>query len=145
MSLEDDGLEFGEMDGEEVTFVLDSMSKSFRSSPWAGVVGNHLWHPLMKATLTGLLERGARVRVARASGKIQGYVMFETKGPDVFVHWVYTRDSARRLGVGSRLLQEAGVKKGQRWFYTFRTKSAAYLTRGHIAAHVPEAARRRDL
>lgn len=145
MSLEDDGLEFGEMDGEEVTFVLDSMSKSFRSSPWAGVVGNHLWHPLMKATLTGLLERGARVRVARASGKVAGWVMYETKGPDVFVHFVYVKDKDRRLGVGRRLLSEAGVVKGQRWFYTFRTKATGYLTRGHIAAHVPEAARRRDL
>lgn len=145
MSLEDDGLEFGEMAADEITFVLDSMSKSFRSSPWAGVVGNHLWHPLMKATVTGLLERGAKVRVARSLGKVAGYVVYETKGADVFVHFLYVKDAARRLGVGKRLLLEAGVKKGTRWFYTFRTKASAYLTRGHIAVHAPEAARRRDL
>lgn len=145
MSLEDDGLEFGEMAADEVTFVLDSMSKSFRSSPWAGVVGNHLWHPLMKATVTGLLERGAKVRVARAGGKVQGYVMFEPKGEEAVVHFLYVKDAARRLGVGKRLLAEAGVKKGTRWFYTFRTKSTGHLTRGHVAVHAPEIARRREL
>jgi len=138
----DDGLEYGLMSEDETMFVLDTISKSFRSSPYAGVVPNHMWHPLMKATLAGLLERGAKVLVARSAGRVVGYVMYETKAGEPFVSFVYVKDHARRLGVGKALLTRAGVVKGKRWFYTFRTKASVYLTRGHIAVHAPEAARR---
>ncbi len=140
-----EGLSWGPMEADEAVFVLDTISKSFRASPFAGVIPNHMWHPVMKATVTGLLERGAMVLVARAAGRVVGYVMYENKGEDVFVTYTYVKDHARRLGVAKDLLARVGVVKGRRWFYQFKTPAAAYLTKGHVAVHCPESARRKAL
>jgi hypothetical protein len=147
MTAESDGLEFGPMDQEssEVELVLDSMSKSFRASPYAGVVPNHLWHPVIKAAYTGLLERGAKVLCARAAGRVVGYFLYEEKGPDLVAHYVYVKDYARRTGVAKRLLERAGATPGRRVFYSFRTKATPWLTRGLTCIHAPETARRKEL
>lgn len=140
-----DGLTFGPMESDEVELLVDSVSKSFRSSPWAGVVPNNLWHPVMRTTVTGLLERGAKVLTARAAGRVVGLVMYEPKGDDLVVHWVYVKDWARRGGVAKRLLASVGAVPGRRVFYTFRTRSTGWLTRGLTAVQAPEIARRKAL
>lgn len=133
------------MVADEVEFVVDSISKSFRSSPWAGVIPNHLWHAVMRSTVSGLLERGAQVLAARAAGRVVGYVLFEPKGDDLVLHWAYTKDPFRRTGVARRLLVQAGAVPGRRVFYTLRTRSTPWLTRGLNAVHAPEIARRKEL
>lgn len=133
------------MAAEEVELVLDSVAKSYRSSPWAGVVPNHMWFPVCRAAVTGLLERGARVTVARAAGRVLGYVLHEEKDGSPVVHMVYVKDWARREGLAKELLARAGCVRGARVFYTFRTNATRHLAKPFIAVYAPEMARRLKL
>lgn len=141
----EDGVSFGDMAPDEVEFVMDSLAKSYRSSPWAGVVPNNLWFPVCRAAVTGLLERGAMVTVARAAGRVLGYVIHEHKGPDVVLHMVYVKDPFRRTGLARRLLTRCGAYGAERVFYTFKTRSAPLVLKGLRSTYAPEIARRREL
>ncbi len=105
---------------EEFAFVFDSWARSFRRSPWAGCVPNNLWDAVSRECSKGIVDRGARVVVARPDdvARVMGYSVYE---PDRRVlHFLYVKDSFRRMGVGTALLNEAAPDGD--WTYSHRTR-----------------------
>jgi hypothetical protein len=109
---------------EEFNFVFDSWARSFRRSPWAGVVPNHLWDQVSRECAGGLIDRGARVVVAlpdETTRRVMGYSVSEPG----CLHWIYVKAPFRGMGVGRAILAETtkGWPDGD-WVHTFRTRAS---------------------
>ncbi len=137
---------FRPMQPGDVSFVKDSWLKSFRDSPWAGVIPNNLYTETTNEMVEQLLARGARVEVCAAAhddNKILAWCCSEPVKGGIACHYLYTKDPFRRKGLGTTLLERA---RGQvespscRCLYTFRTAVARYFPDWQ---HAPEVARRR--
>lgn len=116
---------------DEFAFVFDSWANSFRKSPWAGCIPNNLYDQVSRATMTNILDRGARVLVAvtpidgHEGRRVMGYSVFEPERRTL--HWVFVKRDFRGVGVGRTLLA-ATCPGDDRWSYTHRTRaSAKYL------------------
>lgn len=127
----------------DVALVLDSWIKSWKVSPFAGTVGNHLIHEVTRVTIEQLLERGARVLVACDSdrpAKIRGWLCYEVLDDGLCIHYAWSRQS--RKGIARALLAEVREKHPGRLFYTHRTPEGDAFLQGR-ASWVPEIARRK--
>lgn len=116
---------------DEFSLVFDAWANSFRKSPWAGCVPNHMWDQVSRAVATDILERGARVLVAvtpvdgregefPAVRRVMGYSVSEP-GKNV-LHWLFVKQDYRGFGVGHELL--AATCPDGEWTYTFRTRAS---------------------
>lgn len=136
---------YRDLEPGDVSFVLDSWIKSFRDSPWAGVVPNHRFFDITHEVIEELLQRGAKVEVAAAKHdptRILGWVCYEPVKGGTAIHYLYVKDPFRLQGLGRSLLERANesTPNGSK-FYTFRTRAAAYFPEWR---HVPEIARRKS-
>lgn len=120
-------IEFSTPTADELKFILDSWSSSYRKSRFAGTVPNNMWQEVARATATQLMSRpNCRTVVAltpppeaggflnrRAGvstdltvevprGRVMGYSIAE---PGI-LHWIYTKKDYRRLGVATKMLSE---------------------------------------
>lgn len=110
-------IEFSTPTVDELKFILDSWSSSYRKSSFAGTVPNNLWQEVARATATQLMSRpncrtvvalvpsiviGGKLDVERARGRVMGYSIAE---PGI-LHWIYTKKDYRRLGVATQMLSE---------------------------------------
>jgi GNAT superfamily N-acetyltransferase len=131
-------IEFSTPTTDELKFILDSWSNSYRKSPFAGTVPNNLWQEVSRATATQLMSRPqCRTVVALVPsdtinldtnevvrGRVMGYSIAE---PGI-LHWIYTKKDYRRLGVGTAMLNEQlaqwddNLRKHPR--YTHRTDNS---------------------
>jgi ribosomal protein S18 acetylase RimI-like enzyme len=132
---------FRPLQPEEVGLLLDSWSKSFRDSPYAGVIRNDQYFGQMKLLIGGLIARGAKVLCAAVGDRVVGWVCYEHKQDSAALHYVYVKGTFRRQGLGRELVHRADL--GDRFFYTHRTHYAKHVV-PKTAVHVPEVARRRD-
>lgn len=136
--------DFRPLKPEELPFLLDSWTRSYQRSPWAGVVPNHRYPEMMREMIAGLLGRGMVVLVAAEpeSGRIMGYVAYEVKGAEqttAVLHFIYVKDPYRKLGLARALRAKVpGVR-----FVTHRTRASRALEGN--ATFAPEIARRKDL
>jgi GNAT superfamily N-acetyltransferase len=122
----------------EWRLVFDAWANSFRRSPWAGCIPNHLYDEVSRAVAEGIVDRGARVLVAVTPiferenefpevRRVMGYSVSE---PDrKILHWLYVKDDFRGTGVGRALLKET-CPEGQ-WSYTFRTRASERFLNKH--------------
>lgn len=119
---------------DELKLILDSWSNSFRKSPFAGCVPNNEWARISRATATQLMCRPrARTIVALSPsndgnrGRAMGYIV----GEPGILHWVYTKKSYRRLGIGKALLNELtkdwDVVSKNHPRYTHRTERSVHF------------------
>jgi GNAT superfamily N-acetyltransferase len=139
--------EYGE---DDANFVLDSWSKSFRVSPWAGVVLNCDWHATHSAVVRELLERGARVSVICARHnprQILAWACWEVlPAGDFVLHYLYVKDPWRRTGLATALLGHLKglhvTSEATRAHHTFRTRDWSHLDRAGAFRWTPEIARR---
>lgn len=112
---------------EEYALVFDSWARSYRRSPWAGTVPNHLWDAVSREGAKGILDRpGTRVIVALpdATRRVMGYSVSDPAAG--ILYWLYVKDDYRRLGVGRALLREtvATFNPNVQWRYTHRTRAS---------------------
>lgn len=135
----------------DIALVLDSWSKGYRNSKWAGTVPNNLWHETHTAAVTQLLARGARLLVlcsAARPDQIVGYACWEAVQGGLCVHYLYVKDPFRRKGLGTALLRHIEEQYGQaqdrslnvRYLYTHRTDASRWFPGWQ---HAPEVARRK--
>lgn len=127
---------------------MDTWFRSYRTSPWAGVIPNHLYFPTMREMLAGLVARGAKLTAAavgtEAGERVLGWVCHEDKGADTVLHFVYVKDPFRRQGLGKALVDYVIGSGEGRLLYTHRTRLSKYVL-PKDAAFVPEVARRKAL
>lgn len=116
---------------DEFPLIFDSWARSFRKSPWAGCIPNHLYDQVSRATINDILNRGARVIVAvqevEGGRRVMGYSVSEPEVPGV-LHWLFVKRDYRGFGVGSALLDETvrdwPLTPPRRWSYTHRTAAS---------------------
>lgn len=115
--------QFDAPNAEEYAFVFDSWASSFRKSPWAGCVPNHLWDQVSRACIGELLNRSLVVvayrELADGTRRIMGYSVSE---PGV-LHWLYVKRDYRGMGVGKRLL-EFTTAGWEQFAYTHQTRAS---------------------
>ena len=127
----------------DVSFIMSSWKRSWRVSPWAGVIRNDQYYDVMRSTIEGLIARGAEFRVACLEthpDRILGWCCYEQL-PDGLccIHYVYVKDPYLRMGIGEKLVDSAaGTKPG---LYTFRTRQVTEACPGW--RHAAEVARRK--
>ena len=116
---------------DEYALVFDSWAKSYRKSPFAGTVPNHLWDQVSRETAKSLLDRGATVIVAvtpiagRESEypgvrRVMGYSVSEP-GRRI-LHWLFVKRDYRGVGVGRAILSATCPDGG--WTYSHRTRAS---------------------
>lgn len=124
---------------EDVSFVMDSWLRSFRKSPYSGVVPRNLYVQVYSECIRQLLARGARLMVAcnpEAPEQILGFICYESPG---VLHYVYVKELYRDSGIAKSLVAYAGLdRKTMR--YTFRTFGSRWLG----GVHQPEIARKKN-
>lgn len=121
-----------ELGGREAGFVLDSWTRAVARDPiWRAEVGNRgvartpippslslYYHDIiLKKILTN-----CTLLVAcdpEDPDVIWGYVAFDGNGPSPVLHFVYVKGAFRRMGIGTRLLNEAL----QDWTGVFHTEN----------------------
>lgn len=113
---------------DELPLVFDSWAKSYRKSPWAGTVPNHLWDTVSRACSSEILERGARVTAAvvdlpDGTRRVMGYSVSEP-GRSV-LHWLFVKRDYRGQGVGRALLTAAITGMAGQLYYSHRTKASS--------------------
>lgn len=125
-------LKFDRPTDDEMALVFDAWVSSFRKSPWAGCVRNDMWTTVQRATIAGILARGAEITVVLAptvpgvftGRRVMGYAVAEPRLETL--HWIYVKDDYRRKGVGRALLNHvAGTWHLPR--YTHRTRQSQVL------------------
>ena len=133
------GLSFRPVNPDELSFVLDSWLKSYRGSPWAGVLRNNRYFEETRGTIEDLLARGAKLWACvvpipeTEKERIVGFICYEAKSGQVCIHYVYVKDPYRRLGIAKALVSQATAEARQ-VFYTFRTRSSKFVLPGAIYA-----------
>lgn len=126
---------------EDLGYVYDTWLNSWRTSPWAGCIPNHLFHDTQRATIAGLLTRGALVRVchfATSPEVIQGWCCYEVKGELVILHYLYAADPFLEPRIVEHFMDTA---LGPRGLLTHQQGKKAFRK----WKHVPEIARRKSL
>lgn len=120
-------------------FLFDSWLQSWRTSPYAGVVPNHLYYEVHRVLIEDLLARGAMVVVATPrsdQSRIEGWACSEVKDGVTVLHYLYTRGNATLIDPLLDALP--GSKPG---FITHSLPDPRFRT----WRWVPEMARRKDL
>ncbi len=113
---------------DEYALIYDSWARSFKKSPWAGCIPNHLYDQVSRAAMNDILNRGARVIVAveeleTGGRRVLGYSVSEPAHS--ILHWLFMKRDARGLGLGRQLLAETVADwKPFGWRYTHRTNAS---------------------
>lgn len=132
---------------EDLPYIVTTWVRSFRESPYAGLVPNHLYYSVYEATVTDILARGATLLVACSTDDpdyIVGFACWEHV-PGRFhsrhiVHYVFVREKFRRLGIARRLMAKLEDRRAP--LYTFRVPGAIDNKIRHLGwRHSPYIAR----
>lgn len=105
-------IDFSTPTEDELKFILDSWSSSYRKSKYAGTVPNNMWQEVSRSSATQLMSRPkcrtvvaltpTGINIDAPRGRIMGYSIAE---PGI-VHWIYTKKDYRRLGIARYMLAE---------------------------------------
>lgn len=128
---------------DDVKFIMSSWKQSWRVSPWAGTIRNDEFFKVVRATIEGLVLRGAEFIIAyieKYPERILGWVCHEVLPTgECCIHYLYVKDPYIKLGIGEQLVEQApGTKPG---FYTHRYRQVTDAV--HEWRHAPEIARRK--
>jgi GNAT superfamily N-acetyltransferase len=128
-------MQFATPTADELKLVFDSWANSFRKSPWAGCIPNHLYDQVSREVQRSIMDRGARVLVAVTPiegheaefpevRRVMGYSVSEPERG--ILHFLYVKAPYRGIGVGRALKQRTVIdfSAGQQWTYTFRTRAS---------------------
>lgn len=134
------------MEDADWRFVSDAWQRSYRDSPAAGVVPNHLWAGVMLELLEGLRDRGMEVLVLHSSARrdvLVGFVATERVHSGTALHYLYVKRDFRRRGLAAALLTRAALPSNV--ITTHSTPAGERLLRRVRLSvkFLPEVARRR--
>jgi len=129
---------------DDMKLIMESWKRSWRTSPWAGVIRNDEYYASIRSTIEGLIARGAQLLVASHEskpGRVMGWVCYEVLSDELCcIHYVYVKDPFLRQGIGDQLVAAAEGKKPG--LYSFRFRQVVESV-GPGWSHAPEVARRK--
>ncbi len=125
----------------ELPLVYDSWIKSYRKSPFAGCLPNHVAHTILRANIVDLLNAGATLRGVFDDGRCVAWVCEDLVDDTPVVHFAYIKASHDTDKFRPALRDMLAPKEG---IYTYRTR---WLTNflGPSFRHEPGVARSRSL
>lgn len=103
--------------------VFNSFLKSYRDAPEFAAVPSSIYYKSFHAIIESLLDTPTAGFIVACSpddpDQIYGYAIGELKdgGATLVVHWVYTKHSFRRNGIGAQLVQALQATKGVQQVY----------------------------
>jgi hypothetical protein len=115
----------------DVSFIFDSWLRSYRGSKATWGIKNPVYYGSQHKLIEGLLRR-CTVLVAcnnADSGQLYSYVVTETVEGCLVVHYAYTKEAYRMLGLVGTMLKQIGFAKNKPTFYTHRTAVAERIER----------------
>jgi hypothetical protein len=136
----------------DMPLIMDSWLKSWRVSPWAGIIPNNTFYPLTRGVIEHIVMRGAEFEVACSEQKpdlIFGWICREQTNeqtPIAVIHFLYVKDPYLKYKDGSGRTIGAGLvgrAPGRPGLYTFRTRQLEEVARVAGFRHAPEVARRK--
>jgi hypothetical protein len=126
----------------DVAFVMANWLRSWRTSPYAGVIPNHRYHDVTREAIEQLIARGAKIRVCTAGERLIAFLCHEvTRDGRAVAHFGFAKDPYLELHPLERLVDE--MPGSRPVLVTFRTPQLLRAL-GPDAVHAPEVARRRS-
>ncbi len=129
--------------------ISDAWQRSYRNSPWAGVVPNHLWAGLMLEMQDGLLARGADCAVIVDESRpdlIVGFICTERVAglEQPVLHYLYVKRDFRGVGIAGDLLRSVYPEDSRVTVTHLTQRGANALKRHRIRmTFAPEIVRRK--
>lgn len=146
-------LKYRVADGPDFRFVLESWLDSYKLAHAAGLVAVEEWNAVMRPQLQRILSRpGCRTYVAynpaetESGSDLYGWAAVERgfqvpvrnringlwqtsleTSEDPLIHYVFTKQAYRKLGIAKGLLKAAGVNLGEPFFYSCKTPVVSRL------------------
>jgi len=123
-----------EPDDEDL--IYSSWLKSFKSESIQGKrTYSHVFFGQQHDVIENLLRRGTTLIACWEKDPmvIAGYLNYEKKDDQLYLHYAFTKHKFRRMGVLRALLAAAGFKRGDRPYFSHWTESMDDLIR-----HYPE-------
>jgi ribosomal protein S18 acetylase RimI-like enzyme len=124
---------------EDVSFIFNSWLKSYRDSAFAKSITNTIYFNEHHKLLEDLLKT-CNVLVAcnnENPADIYGYSVTETVEGFFVLHFVYIKHTYRQLGLGKKLMQEAGADFTKASFCSHITKHGERLAAKYNMVHSP--------
>ena len=124
-------VEFRPYETSDEGLVFDSWLKSFKRSPFQGVIPSNLYYDVYRASIVQLMSRpGFNITVAyypemEKPFEVYGYIATETGYDLPTMHYCYVKELYRHRGVSKGLFNAAGIPMGKTFYYTFRTEASA--------------------
>ncbi len=87
----------------------------------------------------GLCKRATIVMASNDTdlGQIYGYLCCERIEGNMVIHFMYVKETFRKMGIGKMLLATQGWKVGDPVFFTHRTRMAMMLEEKHPMVYNP--------
>lgn len=124
---------------EDVPFIFSSWLHSYRSSLHTKNVVNTVYFGEHHDLLERIMNRSEAVIACNADdpNQIFGYIVYERIDNALVVHYIYVKQSFRKLGIGKTLLQSTGWQKGDAFIFTHDTYISAKLAMKYRAMFNP--------
>jgi hypothetical protein len=125
----------------DVAFIKSNWFRTWRRSPWAGVIPNDKFHEVTEDAIEQIIRRGARLRVACIGERLVAFLCSElTRDGRAVAHAGFAKDPYLALRPLERLVDEMPGTRPV--LVTFRTPQLIHAL-GTDWVHAPEVARRR--
>jgi ribosomal protein S18 acetylase RimI-like enzyme len=113
----------------DVPFIFNSWLKSHRFSPSTSGCQSPVYFAQHHKLIEGLCKRASIIVACNDKdlGQIYGYVCCEKIEDNLVVHFIYVKETFRKLGIAKMLLDTQGWRRDAAFFYTHRTRSAEAL------------------
>ena len=105
----------------DLGFIFNSWLKSYKNSAYSKFITNPVYYDMHHKVVEAILKRG-KVLVAVSTAdptRIFGYICVETTSGTQVVHYAYVKETFRKMGVLTMLLEE--VKLPEAFFHTHST------------------------
>lgn len=92
---------------DDRNFILSTWLKSFRNSHFACMIPNDIYFKAHKALIMATLQESGVVVAVNPEDESQifGYGVYTPNGGATLCHYIYVKESYRRLGIGTTLFR----------------------------------------
>ncbi len=114
----------------DVPFIFNSWLKNFRTSPTTLGIASPVFYQQHHKVLEGLCKRASLTVACNNTdiGQIYGYLCCEKVEDTLVIHFIYVKETFRRLGVARMLLEAQGWGPKMPIFYTHKTRMTIALS-----------------
>lgn len=111
----------------DIGFIFNSWLKSYKNSAFSKYIANPVYFDLHHKVIESILKRSKVLIAAQPSDptRIFGYVCVEEVSGTHVVHYAYTKESFRKMGLLKLLIEEAQLP--DMVFYTHSTVSSSMV------------------